>query len=112
MKIGIIVHRETLDKCSGNGCLNAFGKREDAFSQYDAQAQLASFTQDAGDMEKKIEKLKELGIEIVHLSTCVRGKNVQYEALAHRLSKDFHVVGYTHGPRQGTTRDSICLKKR
>ncbi len=111
MKIAIIVRSETLDNCTGKGCLNAFFKKIDAFAPYDENTQLIGFTQDSGDLEKKIAKLKELGGEVVHLSSCIRGKSNDYEVLAERLSRDFAVVGYTHGKFDGRTRQAICLDK-
>lgn len=111
MKIAIIVRSETLDKCTGKGCLHAFFERLDAFAGYPEDAQLISFTQDGGDLEKKIAKLKEVGVDVVHLSSCIRGKSDDYERLAKRLSQDFAVVGYTHGKFNGRTRQAICLEK-
>jgi predicted metal-binding protein len=111
MKIAIIVRSETLDKCTGKGCLNAFFKKLDAFAPYAENTQLIGFTQDGGDLEKKITKLKELGVDVVHLSSCIRGKNDDYEVLAHRLAQDFAVVGYTHGKFDGRARQAICHNK-
>ncbi len=111
-KIAIIVRSETLDKCTGKGCLNAYLNRIDAFASYPENTRLVGFTHDSGALEKKITKLKESGVEVVHLSSCLRGKCDKYEALAKRLSKDFTVVGYTHGALQGRTRKAICLPKQ
>ncbi|WP_020678365.1 CGGC domain-containing protein [Geopsychrobacter electrodiphilus] len=111
MKIAIIVRNATLDKCTGKGCLKAFFQRLDAFAAYDEKTQLVGFTQDSGDLEKKIAKLIELGVDVVHLSSCMRAKSDNYEALALRLSQDFTVVGYTHGAFIGRTRQAICLHK-
>ena len=110
-KIAIIVRNETLNKCTAKGCLNAFFRRIDAFAGYSDQVQLVGFTQESGDLEKKIAKLKESGVEVVHLSSCLRGKSEDYEWLAKRLSQDFAVVGYTHGSLQGRRRRAICLAK-
>ncbi len=109
-KIAIIVRNETLDNCTGKGCLKAFFQRLDAFEHYAPDTQLIGFTQDSGDMERKIAKLKTAGVEVVHLSSCIRGKSADYEALAKRLSQDFAVVGYTHGAVLGRTRPAICLE--
>ncbi len=111
MKIAIIVRSETLDKCTGKGCLQAYFQRLDSFATYADDVQLIGFTQDGGDLEKKINKLKDLGVDVVHLSSCIRGKSDAYEALARRLSQDFAVVGYTHGKFNGRTRQAICLDK-
>ena len=106
-----MVRKETLDNCTGKGCLNAFFQRVDAFAEYDGQAELVSFTHDGGDLQRKIDKLKQLGVEVIHLSSCLRGKSPDYAALAVRLAQDFAVVGYSHGTRAGRSRAAICLPK-
>jgi len=111
-KIAIIVRNETLNNCTAKGCLNAFFQRIDAFANYSDQVRLVGFTQELGDLEKKIAKLKESGVEVVHLSSCLRGKSEDYELLAKRLSQDFSVVGYTHGSFHGRTRKALCLEKQ
>ena len=110
-KIAIIVRNETLHNCTGRGCLNAFFQRIDAFADYDNDVQLISFTHESGDLEKKIATLKKNGVEVIHLSSCLRGKSDRYEELADRLARDFDVVGYTHGSFEGRTRRAICLQK-
>lgn len=112
VKIAIIVRKEALDKCTGKGCLNAFFQRLDAFADAPENTQLVSFTQDGGELEKKISKLKQLGVQRIYLASCIRGKNPDYAELASRLSRDFEVVGYTHGAFQGRTRKAICLEKQ
>lgn len=97
MKIGILVREETMMKCTGKGCLNAFLQRKDAFSRYKDNLELLTFTHTGGDINRKIEKMIELGIESVHLSSCLRSKSPQYEDLIKLLSEHFTVVGYTHG---------------
>ena len=112
VKVAIIVRRETLDKCTGKGCLRALFQRRDAFADYDGQAQLVAFTQDGGELEQKIAKLKQLEVDVVHLSSCLRGKSPDYAALAARLSQDFTVVGYTHGALKGPTREALNVQKQ
>ena len=110
-KIAIIVRNETLHSCTGRGCLNAYFQRIDAFTDYDENVQLVSFTHESGDLEKKIATLKANAVDTVHLSSCLRGRSDFYEDLAERLSHDFDVIGYTHGKLEGRTRRAICLKK-
>ena len=51
-----------------------------------------------GDLAKKIESFKKKGVTTVHLSTCTRGKNENYESIAEQCAEaGFDVVGYTHG---------------
>lgn len=100
-----------MESCTGRGCLQAFFARQDAFAGYEPTAELISFTHDGGDITKKIEKLKELKVDRVHLASCIRGRSDNYEELAHRLAKDFVVVGYTHGQEQGRTRKALSLSR-
>jgi predicted metal-binding protein len=112
MKIAIIVRNETLNTCTAKGCLNAFAKRIDSFERYGEDIELMGFTFESGDLEHKIEKLIKNGVEAVHLSSCMRAKSSEYEMIAERLSKNFHVVGYTHGDEQGRTKKAINLKMK
>lgn len=112
MKIAIIVREETMKKCTGKGCFNAFFTRIDAFEHYPPDTELAAFTHHGGDLAHKIEKLKENGVTAVHLSTCMRAKAPEYEALAQALSVDFDVIGYTHGSAQGKTRETVSILKQ
>lgn len=101
MKIGILVREDTLLKCTGKGCLNALLQRKDAFSRYREGVELLTFTHTGGDLNRKIEKMLEAGIEIVHLSSCLRAKSQEYQTLIKHLSEYFTVVGYTHGSEEG-----------
>lgn len=97
MKVGILVREETMAKCTGRGCLNALQKKKDAFAGYQDEIELLTFTHAGGDIDLKIRKMITHGIESVHLSSCMRAKSPDYEALANRLSEHFQVIGYTHG---------------
>lgn len=111
MKIVILVKEDTMNRCSGKGCFNAFNKRIDAFKNYGSEVELVAFTHVGGDLEYKVENLIKNGVEVVHLSTCLRAKYEDYDSLAHSLSEHFKVVGYTHGSENGKNRDTICLEK-
>ncbi len=111
MKIAILVRPETADRCIGKGCLNAFYQRHDAFGPYGPEVELIGFTHTGGDLDHKIERLIENGVDTVHLSTCLRAKGADYEALAQRLSAHFNVVGYTHGASEGKDRKTCSLVK-
>ncbi len=113
MKIAIIVREETMRRCTGSGCMNAFFQRLDSFARYADcnDVELVAFTHNGGDLEKKIATLKKKAVDVVHLSSCIRGKDSNYEALARRLSEDFAVVGYTHGGEVGSTGPAIILEK-
>lgn len=99
MKLAIITREETMAKCTGSGCLKACFQRLDAFARYDKETELEliAFTHNGGDIEKKFESLRSKGVDCVHLSSCLRGKDPDYERLARRCSEYFAVVGYTHG---------------
>ena len=111
MKIAILVREETMQRCTGRGCLNAFFQRKDAFAGYGADAELVTFSHAGGDIEHKIAMMLKNGVETVHLSTCMRGKAKNYDDLAKHLSRHFNVVGYTHGAKEGKERAAIILKK-
>lgn len=111
MKIAIIVREETMMRCTGGGCMNAFLHRIDSFARYADRddIELVAFTHNGGDIEKKIASLKKKAVDVIHLSSCMRGKDVNYELLAKRLSKHFNVVGYTHGEEIGKTGPALIL---
>ena len=111
MKIAILVREETMQKCTGKGCLNAFFQKKDAFAKYEDEIELVAFSHADGDIDHKIETLIKNGVNVVHLSSCMRSKAANYEALAEQLSQNFDVVGYTHGPEHGKGQETINLKK-
>lgn len=111
MKVAILVREETMQRCTGKGCLNAFFQRKDSFSRYDGDISLVTFSHAGGDLERKIETMLKNGVDVVHLSSCMRGKSTNYESLAKRLSEHFDVVGYTHGPEEGKERQTIFVHK-
>jgi predicted metal-binding protein len=113
MKIAIIVREETMMRCTGGGCVSAFFERLDSFARYAGRkdVELVAFTHNGGDIEKKIAAFQKKGVDVVHLSSCIRGKDTNYEQLAKRLSEHFAVVGYTHGEETGKTGQAIILAK-
>lgn len=110
VKIAILVSKETRT-CQANGCMKAFHAGTGAFERYGGKAELFELSFDDGDLESRIALLLENGVEAVHLSSCTRSNNCDYETIAHRLAEHFHVIGYTHGSFQGRTRESIVLEK-
>ena len=117
-KIGILLCKKVSDKCSGSGCLKAFNKKIDAFDSYHEDIELASFTHCSGCeeesealLEKKIKRMKTINIEAIHLSSCIRGRCPRYKEFAERFSKDFDVIGYTHGSPDGKKENNINKKK-
>lgn len=111
VKVAILVSKET-KTCQGNGCMRAFHQGTGAFERYGGNAELFEMAFDDGDLESRIALLLAHGVEAVHLSSCSRSNNCDYEEIAHRLSEHFDVIGYTHGSFQGRTRESIVLERK
>lgn len=111
MKIAILVREETMERCTGKGCLAAFAQRKDAFANYEGELELVAFSHAGGDIERKIETMIKNEVDVVHLSSCMRSKGVNYEELAKQLGQHFDVIGYTHGAENGKERETIRLKK-
>ncbi len=111
VKIAILVREETMQRCTGKGCLNAFLGKKDAFARYKEEIALITFSHAGGDIERKITAMIKNGVNVVHLSSCMRGKASNYESLAKRLSQHFDVVGYTHGTEEGKAQNTINIKK-
>lgn len=111
VKVAILVSKET-KTCQGNGCMRAFHQGTGAFERYGGNAELFEMAFDDGDLESRIALLQAHGVQAVHLSSCSRSNNCDYEEIAHRLSEYFDVIGYTHGSFQGRTRESIVLERK
>lgn len=115
-KVAIIVRHETSQKCIGKGCLRAFNHFEDSFERYQGEdIELVAFCDDSGvsddpieNLKTRIEKFKKYGVDTVHVSTCNRAKNPNYETMLDLLAEEFDVVGYTHGSAE---RKSVTEKQ-
>lgn len=107
MKIAIIVREETMQNCTGKGCFKAFFGRKDSFEGYGEDAEIIVFTHEGGNFDKKVQRMIDEEIDVVHLSTCMRGKSEAYEELAEKLSEHFKVVGYTHGSKEGKKNNTV-----
>jgi len=105
LKIAILVRQETTDKCTGKGCLQTFFSKTASFARYqDREIELVGFFHSGGDLDYKLGKMKEAGVQVIHVSTCMRGKYGGYEELVKKIARDFDVIGYTHGSTDGKTR--------
>lgn len=111
MKIAILVREETLGRCTGKGCLKAYFGRSDSFRNYGAEVELIGFTHAGGDLEHKIGRLLEYGVETVHVSSCIRAKDPEYPQLCRRLGEHFDVVGYTHGSEDGKNTETLFCQR-
>lgn len=113
-KIAILVNEDTMQRCSCGGCLGACMEKRDSFERYrDEEIQLVSFSHSGGDLTKKLETMVKKGVDVVHLSTCTKSKNENYEAIANQCARYFDVVGYTHGSPDGKGKGkmAVFLKK-
>lgn len=119
-KIAIYVCGEIAKKCTANGCLRTFNQKEDSFKRYDDEGiQLVSFNSCNGcdenpleSLNVKIEKFQKAEVEVVHLSTCIRGRCDNYEVFAKEFAKHFDVIGYTHGSAEGKKKNNINIDKQ
>lgn len=110
-RLAILVNEDTMQRCTCSGCMGAFIKRKDAFAEYGDDVELVCFTHSGGDLERKVNMLLKKEIDVVHLSSCTKSKNPNYETIVAALLPHFDVVGYTHGTREGAERDALFMKK-
>lgn len=112
-KIGIINCFEVSKRCSGSGCFKAFNNKSASFEEYNSDSELLSFVHCNGCSENSIEqvvakaqRMKEVGVTTIHLSSCIRSRCPWYEDFTKELSKNFEVIGYTHGSKDGKKKTS------
>lgn len=104
-KVAVIVRGETSKNCVGKGCLNAFFQKIDSFEKYKGEdLELVAFCDDGGTSDDPIEnirnrigKFKKIGVDTVHVSTCLRAKSPIYQEMLDLFAEEFEVMGYTHG---------------
>jgi predicted metal-binding protein len=110
LKIAILVLEETTARCTGKGCLKSFFARTESFVRYRGkEVELIGFFHNGGDLEYKLSKMKEAGVQVIHVSTCMRGKYEGYESLVKKLAGEFDVIGYTHGSEHGKNRKTTSI---
>lgn len=110
LKIAILVREETTAKCTGQGCLRSFFAKTAGFARYRGrEVELAGFFHSGGDLDHKLAKLKSAGVQVIHVSTCMRGKYPGYEALVRKIGRDFDVIGYTHGSEDGKMTKTVSV---
>lgn len=99
--------------------MRAFNDNADSFSSYaESDYKLVSFNNCNGCDESpveglltKIEKFKKANVDTIHLSSCIRSKCDYYQEFVDELSKNFDVIGYTHGSAEGKKNNNINKKK-
>lgn len=106
-KIGIINCFEVSKRCSGSGCFKAFNNKTGSFENYDSDSELLSFVHCNGCSEdsieqviKKANRMHDIGVTTIHLSSCIRSKCPSYNEFVAELSKKFEVENYTHGSKK------------
>lgn len=110
IKIAILVREETTGRCTGKGCLKSFFAKTESFSRYEGKdVELVGFFHSGGDLDYKLNKIKEEGVNVIHVSTCMRGKYEGYRELVKKLGKDFDVIGYTHGSTDGKKVQTVSV---
>lgn len=110
IKIAILVREETSCRCTGKGCLKSFFAKTESFARYNGvEVQLAGFFHSGGDLDYKLKKMKETGVDVIHVSTCMRGKYPGYKQLVEKISQDFDVIGYTHGSAHGKSVKTVSI---
>lgn len=92
MKIAFINCRKTAEGCTTSGCFRALSDRTGHFAQYAGQETQLLTACDCGGcanfapegnpvLEKKMNRLREIGVEKIHFATCV-GKDGRCPHLA------------------------------
>jgi predicted metal-binding protein len=110
LKIAILVREETTLRCTGQGCLRSFFARSESFAGYrGTDVELTGFFHSGGDLDYKLSKMKEAGVQVIHVSTCMRGKYHGYKELVEKIGKDFDVIGYSHGSEHGKTTTTVSV---
>lgn len=73
------------------------------------EVELIGFFHSGGDLDYKLNKMKEAGVQVIHVSTCMRAKYEDYEALIAQIGRDFDVIGYTHGAAVGKSNRTVSV---
>lgn len=88
-KIAVLRCLRTSNNCTGSGCLKAFNNKTNAFAKYEDEAiAMTAFLNCSGcgdvrlpdseaGMQKKLDRLVTIGVEVVHLSGCTQKKDAQ-----------------------------------
>ena len=107
-RFGVINCFEVSKKCTASGCFKAFHARTGAFERYaHEEAELISFVHCNGcgpdaleNVMEKARRMKEKGVDVIHLSTCTRSRCPLYEKFMETLAYELEVEGYTHAKKK------------
>ena len=107
-KIAVLRCFNVSSKCSGSGCTKAFRNKTASFDDYDENAEMIMSipcSECSEDSIKEVctssKELQKQGVETIHLSTCIKSKCPYYNEFFEELSRDFQVIGYSHGQKKG-----------
>lgn len=102
-KIGIINCYNESRECSSFGCFKAFNSRKASFENYDSSSEIICFAHCNGCSEASVNqvleragRMKRRGVDTIHLATCIKLNCHLYHKFIEALSKEFHIVGYSH----------------
>ena len=102
-KIGIITCYNESKQYPGINCFNAFNNRTASFKDYDSESVVLGFvhcngcSKDSAELVlQRAKKMKETGVDVIHLSTCMKKMCPRYKEHLNALSNDFEVAEYTH----------------
>ena len=106
--IGIINCFDVSQRCSSSGCLKALHDRTGSFARYaEEEIRILSFVHCNGCGEAAVEqvlaraeRMRKVGVDVIHLSTCVKSRCSHYDEFLEALSEEFEVVGNSHGKKQ------------
>jgi len=107
-RIGIINCYEVSKKCTASGCFKAFHARTGSFERYqDEEAEIISFVHCNGcqpdaveNVVEKARRMRDKGVNVIHLSTCVRSRCPMYERFLESLAYEIEVEGFTHAKKK------------
>lgn len=102
-KIAILTCEKSNDVCTGASCLKAFNHRLKSFRRYEnAEIELMAFMKcngcecdydtDSGYLEK-LERIEQIGVEVVHVGVCTKGKDGSYCSKIDKIINDMKQRG-------------------
>ncbi|MGP8337290.1 MAG: CGGC domain-containing protein [Methanosarcinaceae archaeon] len=78
-KIAVVRCDIVSEACPGTGCFMAFNKKMMSFKDYDENTEMIAFFTCGGCSGRRVyrlvESIKKLGVDVVHLSSCMQMMN-------------------------------------
>ncbi|WP_129596648.1 CGGC domain-containing protein [Anaerophilus nitritogenes] len=105
--IGIINCYNVSKRCSSSGCFKALYNETGSFERYKGEgARIISFVhcngcgnQVVNQFLERAERMVQRGVDVIHLSTCVRSKCPWYDEVMKNLSEKYEIEGYSHAKK-------------